>query len=86
MKPKYTWSDHSRSDAFISIVSSDGQFIADVNRLADNAEQNARLIAAAPEMCRLLQFCEVETMPDDDGSGNAWLWKQIYEVLRRIDK
>lgn len=68
----------------VVIYGKNKRIIARTDHHFEEDHANAALISQAPEMYRLLRYCEVELMPDEEG-GNAELWEQIRKVLAKID-
>ena len=82
MTAKYTpapWEMEVSEECIWMIDSSFEQhFIAMIRKHFHNAEANAKLIAAAPDMLDML-----ETIENDSNQVPEWLWNRIQAVIKK---
>ena len=78
------WSVPSRGNLRGAVVAKDGQMVCDpsgAGRHEDEAEANARLIAAAPEMYYILDI--IDTYHAIKGVNNRWE-RTISKLLKKV--
>lgn len=78
------WSVPSKGNLRGAVVAKDGQMVCDpsgAGRHEDEAEANARLIAAAPEMYYILDI--IDTYHATKGVNNMWE-RTISKLLKKV--
>ena len=78
------WSAPSKGNLRGAVVAKDGEMVCDpsgAGRHEDEAEANARLIAAAPEMYYILDI--IDTYHDIKGVNNRWE-RTISKLLKKV--
>ena len=79
-----TWSVPSKGNLRGAVVAKDGQMVCDpsgAGRHEDEAEANARLITAAPEMYYILDI--IDTYHAIKGVNNRWE-RTISKLLKKV--